>query len=96
MATTKSPTSGVTNLKQNELVITRVFDARATLVWNAWTKPEKMMLWWGPKNYTTPTCKMDFRVGGKFLYCMRTSEGQDIWGTGVYREIVDHETDRLY
>ncbi len=73
------------------LVIERIFDAPRELVWKAWTEPERMMRWWGPKGYTTPVCKIDFRVGGSFLNCMRSPEGQDIWATGVYREIVEPE-----
>ena len=74
-----------------ELVITRIFDAPRELVWKAWKDPELMKRWWGPKNFTAPVIKIDFRVGGKYLYCMRSPEGQDFWSTGVYREIVEPE-----
>ena len=80
--TTKSETA------VNELVINRIFDAPVNLVWKAWTNPEHMMRWWGPKAYTSPACKMDFRVGGKYHYCMRSLAGQDFWNTGVYKEII--------
>jgi uncharacterized protein YndB with AHSA1/START domain len=76
---------------EQELVIERVFDAPLELVWKAWTEPEHMMRWWGPKGYTAPACEIDFRVGGKYLNCMRSPEGQDYWSTGVYREIVPLE-----
>ena len=71
-----------------ELVITRVFDAPRQLVWKAWTDPEQVRRWWGPKDFTAPVCKIDLRVGGVYLFCMRSPEGQDYWNTGVYREIV--------
>ncbi|MGB9939587.1 SRPBCC family protein [Methanosarcina sp.] len=74
-----------------ELVITRVFNAPRGLVWKAWTEPEHLMQWWGPKDFTTPVIKIDFRVGGKSLWCMRSPEGEDYWSTGVYREIVEQE-----
>lgn len=74
-----------------DLVITRVFDAPRELVWKAWTKPEHFKSWWGPKGFTTPVCKIDLRVRGGYLYCMRSPEGQDIWGTGVFREVVPPE-----
>ncbi|KAB2940485.1 MAG: hypothetical protein MPEBLZ_02976 [Candidatus Methanoperedens nitroreducens] len=74
-----------------ELVITRIFDAPRELVWKAWKDPELMKRWWGPKNFTAPVIKIDFRIGGKYLYCMRSPEGQDFWSTGVYREIVEPE-----
>ena len=73
---------------QNELIITRVFDVPRELVWKAWTEPEQMMRWWGPKDFTAPVCKADLRVGGKYLFCMRSNEGKDFWSTGIYREIV--------
>jgi uncharacterized protein YndB with AHSA1/START domain len=73
------------------MVITRVFDAPRKLVWKAWTNPEYVMQWWGPIGCTLSVCKMDFRVGGKFLCCMKTPDGQEIWNGGEYREIVPEE-----
>jgi uncharacterized protein YndB with AHSA1/START domain len=69
------------------LVITRTFDAPRELVWKAWTDPEHFKRWWGPKNFTAPDCRMDLRVGGKYLNCMRGPDGKDYWTTGVYREL---------
>jgi uncharacterized protein YndB with AHSA1/START domain len=74
-----------------ELVITRIFNAPRELVWQAWTDPQQLVKWWGPKNFTAPVAKIDLRVGGKYLNCMRSPEGQDIWSTGTYREIVPPE-----
>lgn len=74
-----------------DLVITRIFDAPRALVWKAWTDPQHLMRWWGPETFTSPTCKVDLRVGGKYLFCMRSPEGQDFWSTGVYNEIVPLE-----
>ena len=73
------------------LVIERVFDAPRELVWKAWSEPERFMRWWGPKDYSCPSWKIDFSVGGAFLGCMRSSDGNDIWSTGVYREIIPLE-----
>jgi uncharacterized protein YndB with AHSA1/START domain len=85
------PKSNLTDTADREIVITRVFDAPRELVWKAWTEPERLMRWWGPKEFTSPACKIDLRVGGKYLFCMRSPEGQDFWSTGVYREIVEPE-----
>lgn len=71
-----------------DLTITRVFDAPLERVWQAWTDPEQLKLWWGPKNFTAPIIKLDFRVGGKYLYCMRDPDGKDYWSTGTIQEIV--------
>jgi uncharacterized protein YndB with AHSA1/START domain len=80
-----------TKFVNDALVITRIFDSPRTLVWNAWSYPEQLMRWWGPKNFTAPVCKTDFRVGGKYLYCMRSKEDQDFWSTGTFVEIVPLE-----
>ena len=70
------------------IVIGRIFDAPRDLVWRAWTDPEQLLRWWGPKTFTCPVFQMDLRVGGRYLYCMRSPEGVDYWGTGEFREIV--------
>jgi uncharacterized protein YndB with AHSA1/START domain len=75
----------------DRMVITRIFDAPRELVWKAWTDPKDVMQWWGPKGFTSPFCTMDFHVGGKFLCCMRSPDGQDFWNAGEYHEIVLHE-----
>jgi uncharacterized protein YndB with AHSA1/START domain len=74
-----------------ELLITRTFDAPRSLVFEAWTKPHHMMKWFCPKGFTVPACEMDFRVGGSYRLCMRSSAGRDHWVHGVYREIVAPE-----
>jgi uncharacterized protein YndB with AHSA1/START domain len=74
--------------KTKELTISRTFDAPVDIVWRAWTKPEIIKQWWGPKWFTTPYFIMDFKVGGKYLNCMRSPDDVDYWGTGVYKEIV--------
>lgn len=82
--------------EDDALVITRTFDAPIEKVWAAWTEPEQIMKWWGPKDFTAPTIKIDFRVGGKYLYCMRGkivpgAPDENYWSTGTYKEIVPHE-----
>ncbi|MGE5456807.1 MAG: SRPBCC family protein [Methanococcaceae archaeon] len=77
--------------EDQELIITRVFDAPRNRVWEVWTEPEHVMEWWGPEGFTAPIIKTDFRVGGKSLFCMRSPEGEDFWSTGVYQEIVEQE-----
>ncbi len=74
------------------MVVTRVFDAPRELVWKAWTDPKYIMQWWGPKGFTAPVCKMDFRVGGKLLCCMKAPDGQLCgWNAVEYHEIVPYE-----
>jgi uncharacterized protein YndB with AHSA1/START domain len=76
------------------LVIERVFDASRELVWKAWTQPEHVKRWWGPKGFSCPAAEIDFRVGGRVLMAMQSPEfngDRPIWSTGVYREIVPLE-----
>lgn len=83
--TNKNTTTG------QDIVITRIFAAPRELVWKAWTEPERMMRWWGPKEFTAPACRIDLREGGAYLFCMESPEGQKFWSTGVYKEITPPE-----
>lgn len=53
---------------ERELVVTRTFNGPARIVYEAWTKPELMKLWWAPRSSGVPlrSCEMDVRVGGKY------------------------------
>lgn len=75
-------------IQDHELLIERTFDASPDLVFRVWTKPEHLMRWWGPKDFTTPTFEMDFRAGGAYRACIRDPEGNDHWMSGVYQVIV--------
>jgi uncharacterized protein YndB with AHSA1/START domain len=66
-------------------------DAPRALVFKAWTDPAHLVRWWAPKAWTTPYCKVDPRKGGRFHFCMRSPEGKDIWGIGIFQEIVEPE-----
>ncbi|MDE2399941.1 MAG: SRPBCC domain-containing protein [Patescibacteria group bacterium] len=90
-----------------DIVITRMFDAPVGKVWETWTTVEGIQKWWGPKNFTAPVIKIDFKIGGQYLYCMHGSAGpnmpaQDYWSGGSFLEIVpmkkivamDHFTDK--
>jgi len=70
-----------------EVIITRVFDAPRQLVWRAWTDANHLARWWGPKDFTAPSIKLDLRVGGRYHWCMRAPDGKDYWTTGEFREI---------
>ena len=85
------PNSSPTEAAERELVITRVFDAPCELVFKAWTEPERLMSWWGPRGWTLPVCTIDLRPGGVWHYCMRGPAGEESWGKAVYREITPPE-----
>jgi uncharacterized protein YndB with AHSA1/START domain len=74
--------------KTADFVIARVFDAPRDLVWECFTKPERMKEWWGPKGSTIVASKMDLRVGGTYQGAMRDPGGRVMWAKFVYREIV--------
>ena len=70
------------------LIITRIFDAPRELVWKAWTEPERMVKWQGPRGFTSTVERSDFRPGGAFRIHMRGPENDEHWTQGVFREIV--------
>lgn len=72
-----------------EVVLTRVINAPARLLFLAYTKPEHVMKWFGPPGYPLTTCEMDFRPGGTFHFAMTGPDGEKgpPFG-GTYLEIV--------
>ena len=83
--------SGKSGAPVEDFVITRVFDAPRDTVWKAWTEPEHIKHWWGPKGMDVVSCTLDLRVGGMCHYCLRGPDGEDMWGRYIYREIVPPE-----
>lgn len=78
-------------VKKEDLVVTRILDAPLEVVWKAWTEPEQVQRWWGPKYYTSPSCKIDLRVGGRYIFAMQAPEdqgGQVSYTSGIYQRIV--------
>jgi uncharacterized protein YndB with AHSA1/START domain len=74
-----------------DLLLSRLINAPREVVWQAWTQPEHLKRWFAPEHFTTAAAKVDLRPGGNFLYCMRSPEGAEFWGKGVYREILAPE-----
>jgi uncharacterized protein YndB with AHSA1/START domain len=75
-----------------ELVLTRTFDAPRDLVFRAYSDCGHLRHWWGPRTWPMVECKMDFRVGGIWHYCMRGPKaGDESWGRAVFEEIVEPE-----
>lgn len=72
-------------------VTSRVLEAPRELVWRAFTDPAHLLRWWGPKGFDVLTCEVDLRPGGRFLYHLRSLDGQDMWGRFIYREIAPPE-----
>ncbi len=76
---------------ERQLVITRTIDAPRELVFQAWTEPQHLVHWWGPRGFTTPVCEMDVRPAGGFRITLRSPEGEEYRIKGVYHEIVAPE-----
>jgi uncharacterized protein YndB with AHSA1/START domain len=75
-------------LADDELLITRTFDAPAALVFKLWSEPEHMKRWMGPKDFVCPEVQIDFRVGGAYRAMIASpAHGENRFG-GIYREIV--------
>lgn len=75
----------------HEMRITRAFDAPVESVWNAWTRSDQVMRWWGPTGFTCPLARMDVREGGTSLVCMRSPDGHDLYNTWTYRTVTPPE-----
>lgn len=77
--------------EEQELVLTRVFDAPRELVFRVWTDPKHVAQWWGPRGFTNPVCELDLRPGGAILIHMRGPDGTVYPMRGVYQEVVPSE-----
>lgn len=67
--------------------ISKEFAAGLSLVWDAYTKPELLDLWWAPKPFISRTKYMDFKVGGRRFYAMVSPEGDERWAVQKYTSI---------
>jgi uncharacterized protein YndB with AHSA1/START domain len=74
-----------------EIRMTRVFAAPPPLVYEAHTRPEHLVRWWGPRGFTLPVCQIDLRPSGAYRFVQRGPDGKKFAFKGVYREIVPPE-----
>jgi uncharacterized protein YndB with AHSA1/START domain len=81
----------VTTPTDREIVLTRVFDAPRDLVFDAFSKPELLKRWFGPRGWSLVVCEVDLKVGGGFRFVLRGPDGKQMGMRGVYREIVPPE-----
>jgi len=84
-----SDTFKVTTPSDEEIRLTRLFNAPRQLVFEAMTKPEHVRQWWGRlgDGYSVPVCEIDLRVGGQWRFVNRHPEGEAAF-YGEYREIM--------
>jgi uncharacterized protein YndB with AHSA1/START domain len=81
----------VTTPTDREIVLTRIFDAPRRLVFDAFTKPELLKRWFGPRGWSLVVCEVDLKVGGTFRFVLRGPDGKEMGMRGVYREIAAPE-----
>jgi len=90
-ATTGSGSAVVTLPADEQILITREFDAPRELVYKAYTTPELVRRWWSAKRGEVTVCEIDLRVGGKWRYVMIAHGDMEVAFHGEYREIVPNE-----
>ena len=84
-------TAEVTLPTDEQIVITREFDAPPELVWEAWTTPDLVKRWWGAKHGEGVTAEIDLSVGGGYRFTLQAEGGFEVAFHGSYREIVPNE-----
>jgi uncharacterized protein YndB with AHSA1/START domain len=89
--TVSSGTARVTLPTDEQILITREFDAPRHLVYRAWTTPELVKRWWNAKRGEVTIAEIDLRVGGKWRSVMVTEDGFEVGFHGEYRELVPNE-----
>jgi uncharacterized protein YndB with AHSA1/START domain len=89
--TTSSGRAKVTLPTDEQILITRDFDAPAHLVWRAYTEPELVSRWWPGQRGAMKSAEIDLRVGGSWRYVMTAHGGFEVAFHGEFREIVPHE-----
>ncbi|MGA5301626.1 SRPBCC family protein [Nucisporomicrobium flavum] len=87
MATTTKGSAKVTLPADNQILITREFNAPARAVWKAYTTPELIRRWWAGQRGTVTSVDVDLRVGGRWRYVMTANPGFEVAFHGEYREI---------
>jgi uncharacterized protein YndB with AHSA1/START domain len=85
-ASTKSIDSSASTVDR-EILLTRVFEARQELVYEAWTNPEHLVNWYGPNGFRTTVHEMDVRPGGQWRLTMRGPDGRDYKNRIVFLEV---------
>ncbi|MEA2132927.1 MAG: hypothetical protein QOC68_836 [Solirubrobacteraceae bacterium] len=91
MPVTSSASAKVTLPSDEEILITREFDAPRHLVYEAWTTPDLVSRWWPGRRGRMTSAEIDLRVGGTWRYVMTAHGGHEVAFHGEYREIVPHE-----
>jgi len=80
--------------KDRKIIFTRIFNAPRDLVFETYSTCEHLKHWWGPREWPLSYCRIEFRVGGKWHYCMKGPKENDVsWGIAFFKEI--HEPEKI-
>ena len=91
MTTSTAGETTFTTPSDREIEMSRLFDAPRELVFEAFTTPEHLSQWFGPRGWSVPLCEIDLRPGGAWRYILRGPNGEEMGMSGVYREIAPPE-----
>ena len=78
-----------------QIEVTKIFNAPVEMVWKVWTDPELVKRWWGPKHFTSPVARIDFREGAHSIVSMQAPKemgGQEFYSTWHYIKIIPFQT----
>jgi uncharacterized protein YndB with AHSA1/START domain len=85
---TRSPLKSTSG---EDFTTSRIFDAPRDLVWKAFTEPQHLKHWWGPKGFSVIAATVDLRPGGRYHYGLKAPDGSEMWGKFEYLEITPPE-----
>lgn len=72
--------------QRREIYVSRLYDLSRNVLFRAWTEPKHLSRWWGPKDFTTPVCEVQPRLGGKLRLVMRAPDGSEHAMQAVFTE----------
>ena len=82
----------IINKDSNTVLVKREFNTKLDAVWDAFTKPEILDLWWAPKPWVAQTKVMDFKEGGYWLYAMVSPQNEKHWARNDFHKIEIHKS----
>lgn len=82
--------TGKNNITDRELHFSRILNAPVQIVWEVWTNPEEISLWWGPDGFRNTIQKMEIKPGGEWNMIMHAPNGTDFEIKSIFKEIVKH------
>jgi len=85
---TTGKTRFIVKPKEKKIIIERILNAPRELVFKAYTEPEHIKKWWGPRELTTTIDKMEVKPGSVWRFIQHDARGNEFAFNGVYKEII--------